>query len=176
MRSLLAIGICVIAGPLFAQNAADAPATEAKDPDKPDRPAINQLPEPLQDVWGNVTDLEKRGYFTVTEVRFGAAPFRTGGQAVIWTLRAKENVTWRTVATFLKHFRDVRFYRTEEKGSYELYNTFLEWSDLVDTYATTRKVLRRDNVFEVWVRLSVVKLRKIRTQEVNELVFSRPVR
>lgn len=152
------------------QEATDADANEGVTEERAEK-NLNFLPAPLQAVRCNVRALEATGYFTIDDV-----VFRTGdgkAEQVAWTVRVEKPVTCRHIEAMLRERRDLRFYETIDKRRLEIMSSLLHYSQRVSLGSANNQLLGQDDVFEVWIELSGIELRKLKSQRADRLVFGR---
>ena len=191
MKTLLSVFLAVLfisSHALFAQDEEEAaekdraastkPETEDTADDKPD---LTLLPRPLSYINSNITDIEEAGYFKILDARYGALRENTTQMAIVWTLRAEQNMTYRRAKLFFDQFRDVRFYyvKTYEKEEnkptryVEVHSTLLYYSRFVDVGSVNGESLRRGSRLEIWMYIDTNDIRRALGREANRVVFSR---
>lgn len=156
----------------------EAPVTKKKtkaEKSKAEEPSaeknLNFLPSPLQAIRTNVLALEAKGYFTIDDVRFGTRG--TDEEAVSWTVRVEKPVTCRHIEAMLRDFRDVRFYETVKGRRIEIFADLLHYSQRIRLGASNDQLIGQDDVFELWIDLTAVELRKLKSQRADSLVLRR---
>jgi len=164
--------LCLLGWGVFAA-AQETPAGPRKSQteDQPAKQNLKFLPSPLQAIRTNVLALEAKGYFTIEDVRFGT---RTSDQeAISWTVRVEKPVTCRHIEAMIREFRDVRFYETIDGRRIEIFADLLNYSDRITLGASNDLMISRDDVFELWIDLTKVELRKLRAQRADSLLLRR---
>ena len=162
---------------LFAQEPAeDKPAPKSEQKKKKaaaeEEPRdISYLPKPLSNVRTNVLDLERQGYFAIDEVDFRTRG--TGDEAIVWTIRVKKAVTCRHVELMLREFRDARFYSTIDKREMEVLATLVYYPDRITRGSSNKRLLRQDDVFELWIDLPTTYFQKLISFKAEKLVLRR---
>ena len=136
------------------------------------RPA-ERLPAPLNNLASNFAELEKTGYFAVTDVAFGRSE-DFGDEAVIWTIKVLKPITCRHVTILMRRFSDVRFYHAEEKTEKELYSGELYFSSRIAEGAVHGEILRQDMEFEAWVLLDPEQVIMLVREKADAVVFHEP--
>jgi len=142
---------------------------KAVEPEKPHD--ISYLAKPLSDIRTNILDLEREGYFAIDAVDFRTRG--TGDEAFVWTVRVKKSVTCRHVEAMLREFRDARFYSTLENHKSEIFATLVNYSDRLSIGASNGRLLRQDDVFELWIDVPVSYFQKFKSLDVDTLVLRR---
>ena len=165
LKALLLLSV-MITPPAFAQrNAAeDQPGKEQL------VPKMNRLPEPLDEIVGNVTDFERDGLFKVTGVRLGPAGLKHD-PAVVWTLRANRSMTLRRAEIFLRDFRDVRFYRFGRNEGRPAFTTLLFYSNRISEGAVDDGILPKGISVEAWIPLDRVGRLKLIGAKIDTMIM-----
>jgi len=151
---------------------AKTPAASGEQEAKERRP-VEILPEPLNNVVCNATDLEKTGQLVVIKAAFGWSE-DFGDEALIWTVKVLKPMTCRHAEILLRRFSDVRFYHAEEKMEKELYSGALYFSPRIAEGAVHGEILQRDVEFQVWVLLNSAQAALLARQQADHLVFHEP--
>jgi len=143
---------------------------------------FEKLPEPLDDVIGNVHDFEDNGTFTITGVRFGVKGFGDD-EALIWSLTTNNAVSSQYVVTHFNKLRNVRFFKSQKRIDEEkppfifrVYSTRLFYSERIASDAANGITMRRDDVFEVWIYLKPKAQNTIVNEDSNRVEFSQALR
>ena len=139
---------------------------------KTTRTGRSQLPKPLDQVTGNLHELEQNGLLTVTDVRIDTVGVDRQN-AIVWTLNVNRLVTCRRVILFLDAYRDVRFYHESEQSLIEVHKTRLFYDEVVKVGAANAETLPRDSIIRAFIFLNVGDLVRIKRGEPNQVVFSR---
>jgi hypothetical protein len=129
-----------------------------------------RLPHPLNDITGNFADLEKSGHFRIIKEEFG----RTGGlkeEALIWTLRVVEPLSYRHAMIVLRRLGDVRFYRVVKDWRKLVHSTQLYYPSYIGAGAIRHKTLDLDEWLQVWVLLDERQVRDLRHYRANTVEF-----
>lgn len=129
-----------------------------------------RLPKPLHEIYGNILDLEKSGHLGIESVSLKTID-NGKSEAVIWRIRTKRPVSCRHIIRLINEIRDVRFYTTINKSMFERMSTLLNYSERVKEGAIDGRILRRGDVFDLWVELKEVDQRKLTGQDVDTVVF-----
>ena len=178
VTSIVALSVwMVFASVVFSQDATEDEAeakparkrTKIVEEDKPIDP--KNLPSPLDVIRTNIFDLERSGYFAVEDVALRTRG--TGDDAVIWTIRIRKPVTCRHVESMLREYRDARFYRTLENQTVLVFATLAHYSKRVSTGASNGGLLRKDDVFEIWIDLPTKDFGRLKSLDVDTLVLRR---
>jgi len=143
----------------------DAPRSAPKNP-------LSSLPDPLDEIKANVTDLEQAGYFKISAPRFAMVDSGLY-EAIVWDVRAARPVTYRHVMMQLEKFRDARFFRTTDDGVKEVFATLLYYSPRIERRADNGELLDEDDVFEMWIYLNPKDVRKIQGLQADSFVLSK---
>lgn len=168
-RVALVLSLSSSLSSLAAQEAEDRPPAAVADEARPEK-NLNFLPSPLPFVRCNVRSLERTGYFRIEDVAYRA---RGDLESLVWTVHVEKPVTCRHVEAMLRDYRDVRFYETIERRRIEILTGLLHYSDRVVQGSSNNRLMGRDDVFEVWIDLTNVELRKLKSQRADSLVFRR---
>ena len=130
-----------------------------------------KMPEPLEAVYGNLTDLEKSGHFKLLGARL-ARTKPLDQEAMIWTVRVLRPITYRHAMQIFRLMGDVRFYRTTDYGRQELYWTELYYSFWISDGATQGGLLDPGEEFEIWVLMDATKIQLLDHRSADTVVFS----
>jgi hypothetical protein len=133
---------------------------------------LPRLPEPLDYITGNYTDLEKSGHFKIISGKVGRTR-ELDEEALIWTLKVVKPLTCKHAQLLLRNVGDVRFYRThKDKRWYkELMMAKLHYSASVNYGAVLQDKLNRDEHFQVWVLLTPVQMEMLRIEKATRVIF-----
>ena len=153
--------------PKKAEAPSKAVATQPKEPEKR---LYAQLPKPLDTISCNIADLEKNGYFALTQVTFGRTPDSLG-DTLTWTVRVTKPLTYRHAILLLNGLRDARFYVTSAKTRQELHSTLLYYSDRISSGAVDGGLLTVDTKFEVWMPVDELTVRMLKSRQADTLEF-----
>ena len=167
----LALVLCLGSGmsSLVAQEAEDAARAVATEEPRPEE-NLDFLPSPFPRIRCNVRSLESSGYFKIEAVEFRA---RGDLEAIFWRVRVEKAITCRHIEALLREYRDVRFYETISERPIEIVTGLLQYSQRVSLGTSNKRLLGQDDVFEVWIDLTDIELRKLRAQRADTLVFRR---
>lgn len=138
----------------------------------PDEPQdINYLPKPFRDLRTNILDVEKSGYFEIDEVAIRTRG--NGDESIVWTVRVLKAITCRHVEALLREHRDARFYSTLENQRLNVIATLVQYSDRVTLGSSSGRLLKQDDVFDLWIDLPDIYYRKLKSQHADTLVLRR---
>ena len=148
------------------------PARDSKRPvEREERREISFLPKPLSDVRTNVLDLERSGYFAIEAVALRTRS--SGDEGLVWTVRVKKVVTCRHAEAMLREFRDARFYSTFQQQRLEVLATLVHYPERISLGASSNRLLRQDDVFDLWIDLPTTYLQKLISMHADTLVLRR---
>lgn len=163
MKYLIHIAILLAWIPAFAAE---------PEPAKEEEPSFVNLPQPLEEVSGNIMDLEKSGHFRIVKAEY-SRPVGDNNEALIWTVRVVKPLTCRNALMQLRYFRDVRFYDTAQGAKIEILSTLLYYSRLLDVGAVNRDILGEYDQFQLWAFISPVDVRKLTSQGGDTVEFAK---
>jgi len=143
---------------------------------------FEKLPEPLDNITGNVHDFEAGGLFTLTGVRFGAKGFGDD-EALIWSLTTNKTVSCRHIVVHFNKLRNVRFFKSQQRIQeddppfvFQVYSTRLFFSESVAAGAANSVNLPPNDVFEVWIYLNRKAIGTLVNEKSNRTEFSQSLR
>jgi len=168
LRVAVVLSLGSVSG-LAAQEVEERPAVATTE-EPPAEKNLNFLPKPLPFVRCNILSLERTGYFRIESVEYRA---RGDLEAFVWTVRVEKAVTCRHIEALLREYRDVRFYETISKRPIEILAGLVHYSQRISLGSSDNLLLGQDDVFELWIDLTNVELRKLRAQRADKLVLRR---
>ena len=160
--------------------AAESAPTEQTAPSKQEGESLAKLPKPLDEIAGNLLDLEKAGFFRVLDGKYGRTS-ELDQQAIVWTVRVVKPITCRHAMILLDRMGNVRFYRVTKRKDKdgkniehrkELLFRRLRYSPEIVARAAHHELLREGERFEVWVLLDDSDVWALRNGHANSVVFS----
>lgn len=138
------------------------------------------MPKPLDAIESNLRDLEQEGFFSIVG---GNYKIINNGQdnALVWTVKANRTLTCRHIVRQLELMSDVRLFKTLGADSnnpslHEVHSLRLYYSARLDDGASNSRLFARDDLFEIWVYLDAVEVRKIRSLLADLAIFRAPKR
>lgn len=154
-----------------------------QDEEVPKSPADEQaaetgqkLPEPLNQVSGNLDDLEKTGYFKIIDGGYGRTQ-ELKEKAMIWTIEVVKPLTCGHAMILLQRLSDVRFYRVNDDGyRQQLLTNQLFYSSWIEEGAVSHEILGRDVRFQVWLLMNERQTWILEHERANTVVFAQPKR
>lgn len=162
------IALALVATPAMAQNESTERSLRTTT-----MQGLPQLPSPLDRISGNLHEIEKSGWFTITDVRFDTVGIDRQ-QSVVWTLRVNQPITCRHAVIFLRNYRDVRFYHeTEQQALIEVHYTRLYYDHMIEMGAANNEVLPRDSIVRLYFFLVRGDLPRIQLGKPNQVVVTR---
>jgi hypothetical protein len=144
--------------------------------DVPESEELPKLPEPLNKISGNLTDIERTRYFRIIDGGYGRTT-RLNEKAMIWTVEVIKPITCGHAMILLNRLGDVRFYRVvDEDYRQQLLTTRLYYSSWLEEGAVSHEILGRDERFEIWLLLDEQQIWVLEHNGANEVVFALPKR
>ena len=161
--------------PLQDTEAQDSPAASLLDEE---RSVFARFPEPFEYLKTNIHEIEESGYFEILATRYDILRDDRKERGIIWTLRAKKNMTYRHVKRLLNRFRDVRFYLEKQRDNgltqIEAHSTLLFYPIYIDAGIAESQRLLQGTRMEIWIDLNSSEIRRILAKEVTRVVFQHP--
>jgi hypothetical protein len=163
-------GYALGAEPAQTETPAVPPAPPAPEP-SPELSPAEKWPDPLGVISSNLPDLEKTGYLTVTNVKFGRSEL-FGDESLIWTVRVDKPLTCRHAMILLRRLGDVRLLHVSKDLRLRLYWGELYFSSWVASGAVNGEILDPDDEFNIWLVLDTAQRDVLRREKMNTAVFS----
>lgn len=129
-----------------------------------------RLPAPLNDITGNFADLEKSGHFRIIKEEYSRTK-ELREEALIWTLRVVEPLSYRHAMIVLRRLADVRFYRVVKDYRKLLYSTELYYPSYIRTGAVSNENLNVDDWLQVWVLMDERQIWDLKHHRANTVEF-----
>ena len=178
---ILVAAIACFGSPVFAQSSAKkSPTSEPKAEDVNEARKKRLMPKPLDMIESNIRDLENNGFLSIVS---GSYKIINNGQdnAIVWTVRANKTLTCRYIVMQIESRSDVRLYKTlkadtKDPSLQEVHSLKLFYSPQLDERASSSGLVARDDVFNIWIYLDPVEVRKIRSLSADRAVFRAPKR
>lgn len=131
-----------------------------------------RLPEPLSDIYGNLSDLESSGHFEIIQGIYGTTgDFKK--EALIWTVKVAKPLSCEEAMSVLRAWSDIRFYRTGDEDRTELHATELYYSKRILDGVVDRVPLGLNERFQVWMLLNATLVETLKESGADSVVFSR---
>lgn len=138
------------------------------------------MPKPLHAIECNIRDLEQEGFLAIIA---GSHQVINNGQdqAIVWSVRANRSLTCRYILGRIEALSDVRMYKTlradtNDPSLQEVHSMQLHYSPQLETRASNSELFARDDVFQIWIYLEPVEVRKIRSLKADRAIFRAPQR
>lgn len=132
------------------------------------------MPAPLDDITGNLLDLEKTGHLKI--IRGSHARTKMfDDQAIVWTIEVVKPLTCGRAILLLQGASDIRFYQVDEDYRRERFATRLFYESWLDAGAVSHEILGRDERFDIWMDLNNAEAWKLTHDGTNTVVFGKPI-
>ena len=131
----------------------------------------NRMPKPLEAIAIDVGPLEEDGLFTVIDVRYEEV--EEGRKAVVWTLKANQEMKCEAAGRFLKNLTAIRYYRGIKGSQQEVTWGFVHLPTKVSLLLDAdSNVLKRNESIDVWVDADDDLITTLKTKKATKAEFS----
>jgi hypothetical protein len=177
----LVVALALLGSPVFAQSSAKK--SETPDPTAAQIDAARKkrlMPKPLDNIESNIRVLEKNGFLSIVSGKYQVIN-NAQDEAIVWTVRANKALTCRHIVNQIEAISDVRMYKTlgvnsKDPTLQEVHSMKLHYSQRLEDRASSSRLFARDDIFKIWVYLSPVEARKIRSLLADQAIFRAPKR
>ena len=145
-------------------------ATRIAAQEEQEEPTFDHLPAPLVEVSADLIRIEQHGNFKIVEMEYGRTR-DLQDHALIWRLRVVRPITCRHAVMQMRHYRDVRFYATDEGSRQELTTGLLYYAPRIDRGAVNRDIMAEGEEFSLWLLLLPSDIRKLTGRSVDIVEF-----
>lgn len=146
----------------FAPLSGQEPAGDARliNPKSANPAELLPLPEPMDDIKGNLHVFEKDGLLEVVKTEWRYVPI-VKKYGVVWRLRVAHPMTYARLLIYLREFREVRFYRKIKDHTTEIDATLVNYPAVFDSFATDRFRLYKGDEFDVFLYMTELEKLKL---------------